>query len=185
MHIFEISICQTSRRKLHYKLHYFISSSWEITFLTPTWLGQVKALEHALEREIEMNKQNRLRMIRENMFLMNEAKDLREQNRFLAAPLNKGTAKKVAVAELQVRGSLNKASSTIRADSLKGTTTRPQLPELQIGNLENRVKPQDIGPSTSTTTTTRSSTSSMRPSSASLRPSSSSIRGSTSSGRRT
>lgn len=184
MHIFEMSMCQTSRRKVHYKLHHFISSSWEITFLTPTWLGQVKALEHALERETEMNKQNRLRMIKENMFLMNEAKDLREQNRFLAAPLKKGTAKKVAVTELRVRGSLNKASSTIRADSLKGTTTCPQLPELQIGNLEDRVKPQDIGPSTSTTTTTtRSSTSSMRPSSASLRPSSS-IRGSTSSGRR-
>lgn len=155
-------------------------------FLTPTWPGQVKALEHALEREIEMNKQNRLRMIKENMFLMNEVKDLREQNRFLATPLKKGAAKKVGVTELQVRGSLNKASSTIRADLLKDTTTRPQLPELQLGSLEDRMKPQDIGPSTSTatTTTTRSSTSSRRISSASLRPSTSSIRGSTSSGRR-
>ena len=182
MHIFEMSMCQTSRRKVHYKLHYFISSSWEIIFLTPSWLGQVKTLEHVLEREIEMNKQNRLRMIKENTFLMNEAKDLREQNRFLAAPLKKGTAKKVAVAELQVRGSLNKASSTKRADSLKGTTARPQLPELKFGCVEERIEPQDIEPSTSTTA--RSSTSSVRPSSTSLRPSSSSIRGSTSSGRR-
>lgn len=154
------------------------------------WLGQVKSLEHVLEREIEMNKRNRLRMIKENTFLMNEVKDLREQNRFLAAPFKKGTAKKVAVAELQVQGSLNKASSTIQADPLKGTASRPQLPELQLGTLEDHLEPQDIGPSSTSsmrpyTTSLRpsSSTSSMRPSTTSLRPSSSVIRPSTLPGR--